>query len=177
MKQVYVIATRYSMSYEVFNKWFNHEKTILTVDDAYAIFHAKPFYTETVEEALERYKEKGWHNCSWGLKNIIDSSENFDWDVCLHHKSYEKWSKSIIPQECRIKNFVDSYHAVLIKNLNPSFTFIKENMQAEDFREWLWDGQKNNNHTPAGVQDVRVINTNEFVTQNGLSYDSLDLAF
>ena len=50
-------------------------------------------------------------------------------------------------------------------------------MQAEDFREWLWDGQKNNNHTPAGVQDVRVINTNEFVTQNGLSYDSLDLAF
>ena len=167
MKQIYVIATKYSMSYEVFNRWLNKEKTVLTVEDGYAIYHARPFYTETLEEAIERYKDKGWHNASWKLRHIIESSENFDWDICLHHEEYEGSSKSIIPQECRLKNFEERKSLIHLTNFTTSIEFLQGYLSSEDFREWFWDGQKSNHIT------IDCINN----TNNNNKYDTLDLAF
>ena len=144
MKQIFLVGLKVDISYDlVEKKLFKGWQVYKSYANEYAISKVRPYYAETFEEATSRYIKDNWEIKPWGLKDILESSENFDWNIFCSHKFYEDCAKSIFPQLTAIRNYSEKYEIVNVKEVTRIKTialhYLLEYLSAEDFKEWFWD--------------------------------------
>ena len=144
MKQIFLVGLKVDISYDlVEKKLFKGWQVYKSYANEYAISKVRPYYAETFEEARQRYIKQKLDEKSWGIRDILKSSENFSWDVFCNHKFYEECAKSIFPQLTAIRNYSEKYEIVNVKEVTKiktiALNYLLEYLSAEDFKEWFWD--------------------------------------
>ena len=144
MKQIFLVGLKVDISYDlVEKKLFKGWQVYKSYANEYAISKVRPYYAETFEEARQRYIKQKLDEKSWGVRDILESSENFDWDIFCSHKFYEDCAKSIFPQLTAIRNYSEKYEIVNVKEVTKiktiALNYLLEYLSAEDFKEWFWD--------------------------------------
>ena len=142
MKQIFLVGLKVDISYDlVEKKLFKGWQVYKSYANEYAISKVRPYYAETFEEARQRYIKQKLDEKSWGIRDILESSENFDWDIFRNHKFYEDCAKSIFPEVTAIQNYIEEYKIVDGKEALKivTFDYLKKYLSAEDFKEWFWD--------------------------------------
>ena len=142
MKQIFLVGLKVDISYDLLEKkLFKGWQVYKSYTNEYAISKVRPYYAETFEEARQRYIKQKLDEKSWGVRDILESSENFDWDIFCSHKFYEDCAKSIFPEVTAIRNYIEEYKIVDGKEALKIVTldYLKEYLSAEDFKEWFWD--------------------------------------
>ena len=142
MKQIFLVGLKVDISYDlVEKKLFKGWQVYKSYANEYAISKVRPYYAETFEEARQRYIKQKLDEKSWGIRDILESSENFDWDIFCSHKFYEDCAKSIFPEVTAIRNYIEGYKIVDGKEALKivTFDYLEKYLSAEDFKEWFWD--------------------------------------
>ena len=142
MKQIFLVGLKVDISYDlVEKKLFKGWQVYKSYANEYAISKVRPYYAETFEEARQRYIKQKLDEKSWGIRDILESSENFDWNIFCSHKFYEDCAKSIFPEVKAIRNYIEEYKIVDGKEALKivTFDYLKKYLSAEDFKEWFWD--------------------------------------
>ena len=142
MKQIFLVGLKVNISYDLLEKkLFKGWQVYKSYANEYAISKVRPYYAETFEEARQRYIKQKLDEKSWGIRDILESSENFDWDIFCNHKFYEDCAKSIFPEVTAIRNYIEEYKIVDGKEALKIVTvsYLQEYLSAEDFKEWFWD--------------------------------------
>ena len=144
MKQIFLVGLKVDISYDLLEKkLFKGWQVYKSYANEYAISKVRPYYAETFEEATSRYIKDNWDIKPWGLKDIYKSSDNFDWDIFCSHKFYEDCAKSIFPEVTAIRNYIEEYEIVNVKEVikikTIDLNYLLEYLSAEDFKEWFWD--------------------------------------
>ena len=144
MKQIFLVGLKVNISYDLLEKkLFNGWQVYKSYTNEYAISKVRPYYAETFEEARQRYIKQKLDEKSWGIRDILESSENFDWNIFCSHKFYEDCAKSIFPQLTAIRNYSEKYEIVNVKEVikikTIALNYLLEYLSAEDFKEWFWD--------------------------------------
>ena len=118
MKQIFLVGLKVDISYDLLEKkLFKGWQVYKSYANEYAISKVRPYYAETFEEARQRYIKQKLDEKSWGIRDILESSENFDWDIFRNHKFYEDCAKSIFPQLTAIRNYSEKYEIVNVKEV------------------------------------------------------------
>lgn len=124
MKKIYRIGTKQEFTYKnhfLFKKFDKFE-------EHWVVRNVKYIYANNKEEAADKYEEwffrkyksiisdwGNWYSCSDGV------------DIMMDENSIDITSTSIVAIDAE-------------KDINVNLETLKENMQAENFREWWFDG-------------------------------------
>lgn len=125
MKKIYTIGTRQNFTYTILNFFKKNIKT----KEHWIIRNVKYIYANNKEEAVEKYER-------WFFREYEEITKGWgNWYM-------ESDDISVMMNENRIN--ITSTEIVLIdedKDIDINLEILKEHMQAENFKEWWFDGQ------------------------------------
>ena len=125
MKKIYKIGTKQNFTYATI-KFF---KKVIKTEEHWIVRNVKYIYADNKEEAKEKYEKWFFYE----PKEIISGWANWYW---------KSEGASVMMNENRIN--ITSTKIVSIdaeEDINASFDILRENMQAENFKEWWFDEQ------------------------------------
>lgn len=125
MKKIYKIGTKQDFTYAII-KFF---KKVIKTEEHWVVRNVKYIYANDKEEAREKYER-------WFFREHKAITKGWgDWYL-------ESDGASVMMNESCIN--ITSTKIVLIdedKDININLETLKEHMQAENFKEWWFDGQ------------------------------------
>lgn len=119
MSKIYYLATKYYYETIPF-KFFKWE--LESPFKFYKIANDKPIFASSLEEAIEKYKDGKYENQSYSIMDCIEYSDNVSLETLTNKK------KKLINTE------IVEFHTGI---LNKPMKYIKENMNPEDYKEWI----------------------------------------
>lgn len=125
MKKIYKIGTKQDFTYATI-KFF---KKVIKTEEHWIVRNVKYIYADNKEEAKEKYEKWFFYE----PKEIISGWGNWYW---------KSEGASVMMNENRIN--ITSTKIVVVnaeEDVNVSFDILRENMQAENFKEWWFDEQ------------------------------------
>lgn len=127
MKRIYEVGTIQYFTYTI-PAFFKRNRR---VEDHWVIRNVKCIYADNEEEARKKYKKwfyKEYNKVTYGWRDWYLESPDTDIDM------EEKWID------------ITSTEIIILDNqyFSRNFDVLKENMQAEDFKEWWFDNGKCN---------------------------------
>ena len=126
MKKIYTVGTRQNFTYVTIRFFKKNIKT----EEHWVIRNVKYIYANNEEEAVEKYER-------WFFKKYKEVTRGWsDW-------FWESDGVSIYMNESHIN--IKSTEIVIIgkdEDIDVNLETLREHMQAENFKEWWFDGQK-----------------------------------
>ena len=124
MKKVYKIGTKQEFTYKPFLSFKKSAK----LKEHWVVRNVKYIYANNEEEASNKYEE-------WFFRNYPSVIEGWG--------NWYLWSNDV--NIAMNKNRIDITSTSIVainaeKDINVNLETLKENMQAENFREWWFDG-------------------------------------
>lgn len=125
MKKIYKIGTKQDFTYATIKLF----KKVIKTEEHWIVRNVKYIYADNKEEAKEKYEKWFFYE----PKKIISGWGDWYW---------QSEDASVVMNENRIN--ITSTKIVTIdveEDINASFDILRENMQAENFKEWWFDEQ------------------------------------
>ena len=126
MKKIYKIGTEQDFTYTI-PAFF---KKNVKVENHWVVRNVKYIYAENQDEAVEKYK-------NWFFKQHKGITYGWsDW--------YSRSKGANVMMDEKLIDIISTQIVVSDDNIDINYTELKENMQAEDFREWWFDDGSHN---------------------------------